>query len=411
MQFVESFLPVSEINLASLDTFERDDFLGCFATLRKEAPISWHQHPDSGSKGFWAIVRYQDILDVILDTESFSSRDGIQAMFEDGVPRASRNSMLEMDPPEHSKYRKVVSPEFTPRALSKIESSIQARIDALLDKMAGKSDIDFVQDFATGLPMSVFFDLMGVSEADHERMLHLADRTFFSADPRFGGDQAGAAEAGREFQAYGRWLGEQRREEPTDDVMSVLAHSEIDGAPLTIDELGAFFGLLGSAGADTTRSSLANGLDALRLFPDQKTLWLQDIDGHAAGAADEIIRWASSVFHMRRTATRDVTLLGQEVKQGDKVVVWFVSGNRDEEVFDAPHRFDITRSPNPHMSFGLRGPHFCLGAPLARLQVRLAFSALLKRFPDIEAITPLQRLRGSFINGPASLPARLGNRS
>ncbi len=406
MKFVETAQPVSEINLASLDTFVQEDLMGCFAKLRAEDPVSWHQHPDSGKKGFWAFVRYNDIIEIILDTETFTSSDGIQVMFEDDMPHASQHSMLEMDPPEHSKYRKIVSPEFTPRACAKIEPQIQRRVSQLLDNMESKAEGDFIEDFATPLPMGVFFDLMGVAEADHARVLELAERNFFAADPTFGGDKTGTAEAGREIQEYGRWLGRQRRQDPKDDVMSVLAHSKVDDELLSVDELGSFFGLLGSAGADTTRSSLAYGLDALTMFPEQKDLWVTDIDGHASTAADEIIRWASAGLHMRRTATRDVEKGGRQIKKGDKVSVWFVSGNRDEEIFDEPHAFKITRQPNPHMSFGLKGPHFCLGAHLSKLEIRVAFTSLLKRFPRIEAKEPLKRLRSNFLNAPIAQPVQ-----
>lgn len=407
MKFIETDQPISEINLASIDTFMREDLMGCFAKLRAEDPVSWHQHPDSGKKGFWAFVRYNDIIEIILDTETFTSSDGIQVMFEEDMPHASQHSMLEMDPPEHSKYRKIVSPEFTPQALAKIEPQIQRRVSQLLDNMESKSDVDFIEDFATPLPMGVFFDLMGVAEADHARVLELAERNFFAADLSFGGNKAGTAEAGREIQEYGRWLGKRRRQDPKDDVMSVLAHSMVDDELLSVDELGSFFGLLGSAGADTTRSSLAFGLDALTMFPEQKNLWLRDIDAHAKTGTDEIIRWTSAGLHMRRTATRDVEKGGREIKKGDKVSVWFVSGNRDEEIFDEPHAFKIARKPNPHMSFGLKGPHFCLGAHLSKLEIRIAFTSLLKRFPGIEAKERLKCLRSNFVNAPIAQPTRL----
>jgi cytochrome P450 len=255
----------------------------------------------------------------------------------------------------------------------------------------------------------VFYDLMGVPTADQHRMLELADRTFFSSDPRFGGDNAqGIGEAGREIQAYGRWLAEQRRKTPKSDVMSVLVQTQIDGKSLSAEELGAFFGLLGAAGADTTRSSLTYALRALGDFPDQKALWLQDIEGHAASATDEIVRWASPTMHMRRTATGEAEIAGQRIAPGDKVAVFYNSGNFDERRFDRPHEFNILRSPNVHLAFGLGGPHFCLGSHLAKLEIRIAFTELLRRFPEVEPTGPAERLRSNFINAPYALPARLG---
>jgi cytochrome P450 len=292
--------------------------------------------------------------------------------------------------------------------LSKINDQIRERVRAILDGLAGQDEIDFVRDFATPLPLGVFYDLMGVPSADQRRMLELADRTFFSGDPRFGGDTRGIGEAGLEIQAYGRWLAEQRRKDPKQDVMSTLVQATIDGQSLTSEELGAFFGLLGAAGADTTRASLSYALSALGEFPQQKALWLTDIEGHAAAATEEIVRWATPTMNMRRTATRDTELAGQKIAQGDKVALFYASGNFDETRFDAPWDFRINRSPNPHMGFGMGGPHFCLGAHLAKLEIRIAYTELLQRYPDIQATGPAQRLRSNFINAPHSLPARLG---
>jgi cytochrome P450 len=400
-------LSLDEINLASLDVIMRADFHGLFAKLRRERPVSWHQHPDSGKKGFWAIVRYDDIVAISRDTATFSNTEGIQLMFEGDLPHASEGSMIEMDPPKHTRYRKIVGPTFSSVGVAKLESQIRDRVRAILDDLEGKDDIDFVRDFATPLPLGVFYDLMGVPREDQRRMLQLADRTFFSADPRFGGDQKGVGEAGKEIQAYGRWLAEQRLKEPKSDLMSALVNATVEGERLTLDELGSFFGLLGSAGADTTRSSLSYGLAALTQFPEQKEVWLRDIDGLAASATEEIVRWASPTMHMRRTATRDTEVGGQKVKAGDKVVLWFVSGNRDETKFKDPFAFDVRRSPNPHMAFGMGGPHFCLGAHLAKLEIRVAYSELLKRYPKIVASGPVDRLRSNFINGPYALPAKL----
>ncbi|WP_051242360.1 cytochrome P450 [Azohydromonas australica] len=403
-------LTTSEINLASIDTFSRPDLPALFRKLRQEAPVSWHQHPDSGKNGFWAVVCYDDIVAVSRDTATFSNRHGVQVLFEGDMPHAGEGSMIEMDPPEHTRFRRLVGPTFSSMSVAKLQDQIRSRVIEILDGLEGKDEIDFVRDFATPLPLGVFYDLMGVPAADQRRMLELADRTFFSADPRFGGDQHGIGEAGREIQAYGRWLAEQRIKEPKDDVMSSLAAATIDGQRLTPADLGAFFGLLGAAGADTTRASLSYGLRALSDFPEQKTAWLQDLEGQAAGAVEEIVRWASPTMHMRRTATRDTQIAGQAIAAGDKVAVWYASGNFDESKFDQPYRFDIGRKPNPHMAFGMAGPHFCLGAHLAKLEIRIAYTELLRRYPEIEATGPVDRLRSNFINGPFSLPARLGPR-
>jgi cytochrome P450 len=404
----ETALSVTQINLGDMDTYLRPDLPGIFRKLRLEAPVSWHQHPDAGKRGFWAVTRYDDIVATSKDTATFSNREGIQIIFEGDLPHAGQGSMIEMDPPEHARMRRLVGPAFSSMGVTRMHDQIQDRARAILDGLAGQDEIDFVRDFATPLPLGVFYDLMGVPTSDQRRMLELADRTFFSGDPRFGGDTQGIGEAGLEIQAYGRWLAEQRRKDPKRDVMSTLVQSTIDGQALSDKELGAFFGLLGAAGADTTRSSLSYALSALSDFPQQKALWLTDIDGRAAAATEEIVRWASPTMNMRRTATRDTELAGQKIAQGDKVALFYASGNFDELRFEAPWEFRIDRTPNLHMAFGLGGPHFCLGAHLAKLEIRIAYTELLKRYPDIEATGPAQRLRSNFINAPHTLQARLG---
>ncbi|WP_418320131.1 cytochrome P450 [Piscinibacter sakaiensis] len=404
-------LAVGDINLASIDTFMRPDLAGLFRKLRQEAPVSWHQHPDSGKKGFWAVVRYDDIVAVNRDPATFSNREGVQVQFEGDLPHAAEGSMIEKDPPEHTRFRRLVGPTFSSMSVAKLQDQIRARVTTILDSLDGDDEIDFVRDFATPLPLGVFYDLMGVPAEDQRRMLDLADRTFFSGDPRFGGDQQGVGEAGREIQAYGRWLAEQRQKEPKNDVMSSLVAATIDGQRISIDELGSFFGLLGAAGADTVRSSISYGLRAFTDFPEQRDRWLKDLDGQAANATEEIIRWASPTMHMRRTATRDTEVAGQKIAAGDKVAVWFASGNFDESKFADPYCFDIGRSPNPQMAFGMAGPHFCLGAHLAKLEIRIAYTELLRRYPKVYATGPVDRLRSNFINGPFALPARLGPRN
>ncbi|MEZ5649330.1 MAG: cytochrome P450 [Burkholderiaceae bacterium] len=400
-------LALDQINLASLDTFARPDLDGIFETLRRERPVSWHQHPDSGERGFWAVTRYDDIVRVNRDTDTFSNGQGIQVSFEGDGPRGGKGSMIEMDPPRHSRFRRLVAASFLPGAVARLEDRIRARAEAALDAFPARGGFDFVAAYATPIPMTVFYDMMGVPEADQRRVLELADLLFFSADPVFGGRHDRKLEAGLEIQAYGRALARAKRASPGDDLMSALAGAEVDGERLTIDELGAFFALLGAAGADTTRATLAFAMEALSRFADQKRLWLEDLDGRAAAAVEECIRWSTPTMHMRRTATRDTEIAGQAIKAGDKVALWFASGNRDAAKFPEPYRFDIARAPNPHMAFGMGGPHFCLGAHLARLELRIALPALLSRYPGIRATGPARSLRSNFIHGPAELPVIL----
>lgn len=397
-------LAVDEINLAGNETFLRADIEGIFDKLRREKPVSWHQHPDSGSQGFWAVVRYDDIVAVNRDAATFSNQQGIQVMIENDPPRAGKGSMIEMDPPRHSRYRKIVAGAFTSSAIAKLEGRVRARVQSTLDAIDNKKSFDFLEEYATPIPLGVFYDFMGVPAEDQRKILALADMLFFSADPRMGGKQEAMQQAGVELQAYGRELALRKRKEPGDDIMSAIANAVVDGEQLTIEELGSFFGLLGGAGADTTRATLGWAMEGLSMFPEQKRLWLQDLDARAADAVEECIRWASPTMHMRRTATRDASIAGQPVRAGDKVAIWFMSGNRDAAKFANPYEFDVTRKPNLHMAFGMGGAHFCLGAHLARMEIRIALVELLRRYPTIRATGPAMRLRSNFINGPYELP-------
>lgn len=396
-------LSVDDINLADHDMLMRPDLEGMFDKLRQERPVSWHQHPDSGAKGFWAVVRFDDIVATNRDTETFSSEQGVQLIFEDDTPRAGTGSMIEMDPPDHTRYWKIVNPSFQPATMNRIQDQIRARVLATLDRIGDRREFEVVEEFATPIALEVFYDLMGVPKEDQRMVLHWADLLFFAADPLLGGDPGAMDQAGVELQAYGRSLAERKRQNPGDDVMSAICSTVVDGEQLSIEELGSFFALLGAAGADTTRASIAWSIEALSMFDDQKQLWLDDLEGRAAAATEECLRWTTPTMHMRRTATCDTEIAGQPIRAGDKVALWFHSGNRDAEKFPDPYRFDITRRPNRHMAFGRGGPHFCLGAHLARLEVRIALTELLRHHPGVRATAPAVRLRSNFINAPAAL--------
>jgi methyl-branched lipid omega-hydroxylase len=397
-------LHVDEINLASNDTFMRPDIEGIFEKLRREKPVSWHQHPDSGLQGFWAVVRFDDICAVNRDFATFSNQQGIQVLIENDQPRAGKGSLIEMDPPQHTRYRKIVAGAFSSMAVKKLESQVRARVARTLDAIGDRKEFDFVEEYATPIPLGLIYDLLGVPEADHHHILSLADKLFFSADPRHGGDAKAMQSAGIELQAYGRELAERKRREPGDDLMSAVALAEVDGERLTVPEIGSFFGLLGGAGADTSRATLVWAMEALTIFDDQRRRWLEDLDGQAGKAVEELFRWSTPTMHMRRTAIRDATIAGQAVREGDKVALWWMSGNRDAAKFPDPYQLDLARGPNPIMTFGMAGPHFCLGAHLARLEIQVALVELLRRFPNIHATGPARRLRSNFINGPYEMP-------
>lgn len=398
-------LALDEINLASFDFWLRDDVHGALAKLRHERPVAWHQHPDSG-KGFWSLTRYDDVAAATRDWETFSSAYGIQVMTDpEDMERIGIRSMISTDPPKHTKLRGVVNRGFTPKMVAKAEESVRRRAREIVDAIAPKGEIEFVSEVSAVLPVAIICDMMGVPEADQPHLLDLTNRLLGGGDAEYGGTKDSLRKAGEELRDYGLWLGKSRLAHPENDLTTTLVHAEVDGEAMPPQDLGPFFLLLIAAGNETTRNAISHGFWALTEFPDQKQRWLADLDGCAATAAEEIVRWASPLLHMRRTVSRDTTFAGVEMKKGDKVAMWYVSANRDEAYFADPYRFDVTRAPNEQGGFGTGGPHFCLGAHLARREVIVMFTELLRRLPDIEATGRPEKLRSNFIHGVKRLPA------
>jgi cytochrome P450 len=379
-----------------------------FATLRREAPVSWQRPPDSvlmgpdaPTTGYWAVVRYGDVRAVSRDPQTFRSGQGV--MFED-VPEElleASMSFLATDAPRHTKLRGLVSAAFTPRQTARIEESIREAATTVVDELIERGDCDFVEHVAKRLPMATISDLIGIPGSQRELVRVAADEIVGWNDPD--------VLAGREpFQmnaaavmtltATAMELAELRRRQPADDLMTALVQAEVEGERLTPEEIGAFFVLLSVAGNDTTRHTTSHTLRALTEFPEERRALLDDLPGRMPVAAEEFIRWATAVMTFRRTATCDTELADQAIAEGDKVVMFYGSANRDEAAFDNPQRFDVRREPNHHVGFGGGGPHYCLGASLARTQLRSIFTELLGRLPDIEAGEP-EPLAGSFING------------
>jgi len=398
-------LALDEINPGSFDFWLRDDVHGALAKLRHERPVAWHQHPDSG-KGFWSLTRYDDVAAATRDWETFSSAYGIQVMTDpEDTQRMGIRSMISTDPPKHTKLRGVVNRGFTPKIVAKAEESVRHRAREIVDAIAPKGEIEFVSEVSAVLPVAIICDMMGVPEADRPRLLDFTNRLLAGGDPEYGGTKESLQKAAEELRDYGLWLGKARLEHPENDLTTTLVHAEVDGEAMPPEDLGPFFLLLVAAGNETTRNAISHGLWAFTQFPDQKQRWLADLDGCAATASEEIVRWASPLLHMRRTVSRDTTFAGVDMRKGDKVAMWYVSTNRDEAYFDDPYRFDITRAPNEQGGFGTGGPHFCLGAHLARREVIVMFTELLSRLPDIEATAPPAKLRSNFIHGVKRLPA------
>jgi cytochrome P450 len=398
-------LGLDEINLGSFDFWLRDDVDGALAMLRRERPVTWHQHPDSG-RGFWSLTRFDDIAAVTRDWETFSSAYGIQVMTEpEDVERFRLRSMISTDPPKHTKLRSLVNRGFTPRAVARVEEAVRRRAREIVDAIAEKGEIEFVSEVASVLPAAVICDLMGVPDSERSHLLDLTNRLLAGGDREYGGTKDSLREAGEQLRDYGLALGRSRLEHPQDDITTTLVHAEVDGEALPPEDLGPFFLLLIAAGNETTRNAISHGLWALTCFPDERKRWLEDLDGRAASATEEIVRWGSPLLHMRRTVTRDTTFAGVTMRRGDKVAMWYISANRDEAVFADPYRFDITREPNEQGGFGTGGPHFCLGAHLARREITVMMTELLRRLPDIEATGKPEKLRSNFIHGIKRLPA------
>ncbi len=397
-------LALDEINPGSFDFWLRDDVQGALARLRHERPVAWHQHPDSG-KGFWSLTRFDDVAAATRDWETFSSAFGIQVMTDpEDTDRLGIRSMISTDPPKHTKLRSLVNRAFTPRAVARVEGSVRQRAREIVDAIAPTGKAEFVSEVSSVLPVVVICDMLGVPEADRPRLLDLTNRLLAGGDPEFGGTKESLAQAAHELRDYGLWLGKSRLADPRDDITTTLVHAELDGEALPPEDLGPFILLLIAAGNETTRTAISHGLWALTEFPGEKRRWLEDLDGRAATAAEEIVRWATPVLHMRRTVSRDTTFAGVEMRQGDKVAMWYLSANRDETAFADPYRFDITRDPNEQGGFGTGGPHFCLGAHLARREITVMLTELLRRLPDIEATDKPEKLRSNFIRGIKRLP-------
>jgi cytochrome P450 len=384
-----------------------------FAVLRAERPVSWHPPvedslmPDPDDPGYWAVTRRADIVTVSRNNDVFLSGKGV--MFE-SVPvelLEASQSFLSMDPPRHTKLRKLAHAAFTPRQVRRIEESVQANAKAIVEELhAAGSGADFVDHCAKELPIRTLSDMVGIPDSERERMAHASDALVSWGDPDFLNGRP-ALEVIIENQMYLHQvvgtLAAERREKPGDDLISSLVHAEVDGDRLTDAEVAAFFVLLSVAGNDTTRQTMSHTVKALTDFPGQKAWLLADYENRISTAVEEFVRWATPVMTFRRTAATDFELGGQTITAGEKVVMFYASGNWDGEAFDHPDRFDLSRSPNPHLGFGGGGVHFCLGAHVARAQLRAIFGELLRQLPDIEAGDPTY-VAGNFVHAVRSLP-------
>jgi methyl-branched lipid omega-hydroxylase len=386
------------------------------ADLRRELVLPFYAEPSvegqdwiEAGPGYWAVLRHEDVEACSRQPDIFSSAAGATNIFDLPVEFLEFfGSMINMDDPRHLRLRRIVARAFSPKMVAQIERDIKTVAAAVVDDLIASGPGDFVTKVAARVPLEVICRMMGIPKDRYEDIFRCSNLILGAQDPEYlaeGADIAAALlGAGAELTALLSALAEQRRAEPADDLVTALALGEVDGERLTDQEIGSFFILLVVAGNETTRNAISSGLVALTENPEERARWQADFDGMATTAVDEIVRWATPVAWMRRTALRDTELAGKSIKTGDKLLLFYSAANRDETVFTDPHRFDLSRNPNPHLAFGGNGPHFCLGAHLAKREITEVFRELFTRVPDIRASGEPVRLLSSFINGIKHVP-------
>ncbi len=381
-----------------------EDPYALYGRLRDEAPAYWNDE-----LRFWALSRFADVVDALRSHGDFCSSQGLTWDTTPAEQAGVLPMLVTTDPPEHTKLRKLVNRGFTPRVIASLEDSVRQTARRVVAAVAPKGACDFVEEIAALLPLKIICDMMGIPEADDHRMFELSNVILGIGDPEYGVTMDVLMSAAVELSQYAQALGEERMAAPREDITSVLMSADVDGERLTPAEFASFFILLVVAGNETTRNSITGGLLAFRDFPAERAKAMANPALLRTGAA-EIVRWVSPVHHMRRTTTRDVTLGGRALRAGDKVVLWYCSGNRDEAVFPEPFAFRIDRYEDPaaprHLGFGT-GQHVCLGQRLADLQIKVAFEELFARLPGLHPVADGTRVRSNFINGWKTLPVQL----
>ena len=394
-----------KIDLISAESFLDGHPWDQYAWLRANAPV--YRHPDAGGAGFfWALTRYEDVRSVSRHHQLFSSYERGVMVGEpsDEELLAQRLMMLNMDPPQHERYRRLVSRGFTPRQAQMMKDRIETLAREIVDDVAMKGECDLVADVAGRLPSGLIAELMGIPRSDGERLYELTE-IMHTTDPSVVTPER-QMEAVGEMLMYAAGVAAEKRSRPADDIASTLVQASVDGDSLTDDEFQWFFLLLVNAGGDTTRNLVTSGMQLLFDHPEQRERLAGNLDGLLGTAVEEMLRYTSPVSHFRRTAMADTEIRGQEIAAGDKVVIFYGAANRDEEVFADPDGFDVGRDPNPHLAFGGGGAHLCLGMHVARVEIAALVRELLSRLPDLSPAGDAQRLSSSFIVGYHSMPVR-----
>lgn len=410
-------LALGDIDLSTFEFWELpgDQREGAFATLRDEDPIRFFAErvvpgiPLEPGPGYWSITRHADILEASRTPEIYSSARGATSIPDLPVElNEFFGGMINMDDPRHARQRRIVSRGFTPKSLAKLEADVVRRARTVIDRVIDKGECDFVTEIAAPLPLEIICDMMGIPESQSNFIFEKTNVILGLGDPEYVEQGTNLLEAaliaGSELAQLMREMAAERRVTPREDLTTALVHAAGSEDVLTDEELASFFVLLVVAGNETTRNAISHGMKALTDYPDERRRWLADFDGLAPTAVDEIVRWASPVIFMRRTVMKDTRLGSTDLREGDKVVLWYNSGNRDDAVFADPYRFDVGRTPNEQVGFGGPGAHFCLGANLARREITVMFREIFERLPDIEISGEPEMLRSSFIHGIKRMP-------
>jgi cytochrome P450 len=412
--------PIEGIDLSvnefwALPLAERYDAFARLQAVGRPVLFDEPENPfNTPGTGYYAFVSHADVSAASRQPELFSSARGATSIV-DLPPEFNEyfGSMINMDDPRHARLRRIVSRAFTPKMIRKFEDDVQATAVSIVDDLLETGPCDFVQHVSARLPLKIICQMMGISDEHYDMVLRNTNLILSGADPEFISEDLDTAvtqllTAGQDLSNLVTTLAAERADQPRDDLISALATANIDGEQLTPAELGSFFVLLVVAGNETTRNAITHALNLLTVNPDQRALLLADLEERLPGAVEEVVRYSTPVIWMRRSVTQDCTLNGNDYREGDKVLLIYSAANRDETVFTDPARFDIARSPNPHVGFGAAGPHFCLGAHLARREIRVMLRELMTRVPTIRAAGEPDRLLSSFINGIKHLPCELG---